>query len=1364
MQEISHLSFAAQNVNSLNISTNCPKKLQKVTAILALNATIIFLSDTRLNTKSAGNTNIFSPAYEMFENSATSKRGVAILLSRKLAYSIEYQYRDINGNILGLLLNINSCRILVVAIYGPNTNDPNFFSDLSGLFNKYRDLPLVCGGDWNLTYCTEGSLNNIDILNMLSPPSAIRSMQLSDICEKFQLCDPYRALHHAKRDFTYVPRTGKSNRSRIDFFIISDTLLSICNSCDISPSLNTSLFDHKSVNLFFRKEKRPGKVFIDNLIFSHPRFNAVVATAATETYLQHADREQNGLDLEAGLAHVGRIIAAITRANEAEFDLNFSGRTNERELQLSALNADVYLLVEDLPEPELLNDIQINCANDVFLEVLMGNIRNALISFQTWIKKVRDAKTNALIKNISELKNDFLINSDRIFALEAELCELRDGALKSKIQERKIFEHLHHERPSPLYLNLIKKSNSDSLSRIVRDDGSEFQSNIEREEYIVKYYENVYDKERNKNSRNFQGQYEGCIQNFLGHYVTNHPLVQGSILNQQERDLLDRPLTIQELDESLEKCNKKSAPGMDGFSNLLIQKCWKYLRLPLLNYATHCFEVGELTPNFKNACIRLIPKKGETNLLKNWRPISLLSNMYKVISRAINSRLAKVNNRICSRAQKGYNDKRYVQEVLINTCESINYCQKNNINGSVLAIDMAKAFDTLDHDFINEVYKFFGLGPNIIRWLNLCGNNRTACIILDNNKYSRTFSLGCGRPQGDNTSPCTFNFCEQILIFKLELSQEIARIPRNPQLVVTPNDPFLFESNRETDANESLADDNTLLSLINRGSLLCVKSILNDFFQTSGLKCNYEKTMLMPMLDISGEERDMIEELGFKVVSELTLLGAKIFRNLEQLHENWTKVREKIINLISFWERFRLSLPGRIAIAKTYLISQINYLGCIFSFKEEDIDSIQLLINNFIRKNLRLSEQRIYLAPEYGGIGFFKISEFLAAQKCIWILRAKKYPIDNWRYDLISKSPSHNPLLLRASDVDAESHPVLHGMAISYEKFYAEYSKHERNYINCYIFKNRALGERLIDEQLFGRYFFQAHKERIRNLKFSDCFRDNIFKLPEDFATDGLPITMATWLNLRNILVSARRRYQDEHSEADCMAIEDFCDKFKKGSKKIRSFFDYTRNRETKIEESRCFLTFKNLVDCNPVTNTNLGIWTSAWTCNSLANELKVFIFNCRYNLLPLNNRLHSYRPEVDPRCTFCRIRDNETTQRDSFVHFFFNCATTKYLLNYIISKLNLDPETVGGDFKQMYWYGIHGPNVTKMNNFLTTLLFDVFRYILYKHKIRRHIPNRDVLYNELIFTMEIIFKCSRKLKQAAVEFAMFANLLQAIG
>jgi hypothetical protein len=62
------------------------------------------------------------------------------------------------------------------------------------------------------------------------------------------------------------------------------------------------------------------------------------------------------------------------------------------------------------------------------------------------------------------------------------------------------------------------------------------------------------------------------------------------------------------------------------------------------------------------------------------------------------------------------------------------------------------------------------------------------------------------------------------------------------------------------------------------------------------------------------------------------------------------KILQKITNLVSFWERFKLSIPGRITIAKTFLVSQLNYVGCFLSPSDGMIDRLQRVLDNFIKK------------------------------------------------------------------------------------------------------------------------------------------------------------------------------------------------------------------------------------------------------------------------------------------------------------------------------------------------------------------------------------------------------------------------------
>jgi hypothetical protein len=138
-------------------------------------------------------------------------------------------------------------------------------------------------------------------------------------------------------------------------------------------------------------------------------------------------------------------------------------------------------------------------------------------------------------------------------------------------------------------------------------------------------------------------------------------------------------ISLNELETALDGANPNSAAGIDGISTKCIKRYWRFFGEPLHRYTLCVFRKGRLTRSFKTAIIKLIPKKGLASDIKKWRPISLLSCMYKIISRAVNNRLQTVVNRFTSRAQKGFTKHRYIQELLINMCSTINYCNINNI-------------------------------------------------------------------------------------------------------------------------------------------------------------------------------------------------------------------------------------------------------------------------------------------------------------------------------------------------------------------------------------------------------------------------------------------------------------------------------------------------------------------------------------------------------------------------------------------------------------------------------------------------------------------------------------------------------------
>jgi len=1382
---IPDMTYAVQNCNSLNISTVCHKQLTKICALTALCTDIIFISDVRLNAEPEHTDKIKkllvyndNHSYDSYFHSSNNARGVGILISKNLTYKVIKRYEDTDENILGLLIGFGDAKIRIFSVYGPNHDNETFYKKLDTLIEEDNNFPIVCGGDWNTTYSTSPTADNIDIINMRNPPSLTRAGWLRNLCIKHCLSDPFRALHPTLRDFSFSPSGARANRSRLDFFLIGDEMISNVTRCTIASHLSAKIFDHKPVFLDFQRNKAKARPFINRTILSNARTDDIVLASFMDTYLTHTDTENpenrailaevhhaEGVDpVQTEKEKIGRFMQLIKRYNDLNERLILDPLNNLLTLELAGTNGEIRELKETFWKPDVVLRLKLTANPDTFLEVLMSNIKGNVISFQHWVKKTNNLLKSSLVSRLNELKTNYEQNADEIVQIESRLCNIVDEDISAKVKSMKLFECLNAEKPTPLFMSLARsRAISKKLAVIRKPDGTPYDSPADQVEGIVNYYADLYKKPPDERIN-----YTDCVADFLGPDIVQHPIVQGSMLSEQERQLLDSPLTQKEIDDSMEQANTKSAPGIDGISNTFLKKYWEYIGTALFNYATHCFNKGILTANFRTASIKLIPKKGGLESLKNWRPISLLSNLYKIISRAINNRLNKIVNRVCSRAQKGFNDSRYTQEVLINVIETIRHCNNKGISGAVVAVDMAKAFDTLSHGFLTEVFKFFNFGPNIIKWLNLLGTGRSACIILDDCSYSKNFDLERGRAQGDNISPNTFNFGDQILILKIELDPAISavwqhmQLPNfNMELAAELTSHFAREAMRETSKNESLADDNTTLTVLNSNNLARLREILNDFGDVSGLRCNFEKTCVLPV----GPPVLNVDYAGFHVVDRFTLLGMEITKEFENTNEIFLGIHEKIVNHISFWERFRLTLPGRISVIKTLLIPQINYLGSFLTPTDAVLNTLQSSLDRFALSGQNVAEGRRYLPPKKGGLGLFKLKPFLDAQRCSWVKRAYCKPIDNWRFDLKSLSPGGDISAIRKLDVCKREHPILYNIVESYSDFMHSFALHGKNYRKSHLFMNPIFvrsgrDNGLLDTAFFTGDLYTLCSDKIRLLTFDDCFNNHNFKTRLEFHDMGIPMNNIVWMRLQSAVLYAKNRYSDRESEKYCKSLGDFMTCFKKGSKKFRNILMEKYSNMTNPNESRTVQTFATLTDTEVPDSTTLGFNLSLWNCTFLPNDMREFLFKERNNSLPLGTRIAHFLENINEKCSFCRIINPDTHHRESFNHFFLDCPVTRANLN---GFLRISGSTIQGNhpgLKNAFWYGLVNDTYYKD----VALIFSIFRFCMWKFKIRKIFP-RPTEITGLAKNILNTVTCMRpKLIPVIIGNNYFANLLQARG
>ena len=109
---------------------------------------------------------------------------------------------------------------------------------------------------------------------------------------------------------------------------------------------------------------------------------------------------------------------------------------------------------------------------------------------------------------------------------------------------------------------------------------------------------------------------------------------------------------------------------------------------------------------------------------------------------------------------------------------------------------------------------------------------------------------------------------------------------------------------------------------------------------------------------------------GIKVVDSIEVLGVHIDRKLVNLDINWEIFFRKIINQSNYWKLFRLSISGRVMIAKTYMISQATYLMGALPVNDEILDRMNKVIIEFVNgREQKIAQERWYKTRKMGGYG-----------------------------------------------------------------------------------------------------------------------------------------------------------------------------------------------------------------------------------------------------------------------------------------------------------------------------------------------------------------------------------------------------------
>lgn len=289
------------------------------------------------------------------------------------------------------------------------------------------------------------------------------------------------------------------------------------------------------------------------------------------------------------------------------------------------------------------------------------------------------------------------------------------------------------QNTSFFHKTIIQKRNRNSINSLITDEGMKVQGEKNVGQVCTNFYNKLFTWDNSPYPR----------LNTIRLYVKPYP-------NPETLNQLITPISAVEIKSTLFSIHPNRALGPDGFNGFFFQHNWHILGNDVIKAILESFENRSLLKQLNSTTLTLIPKTQNPTMLKDFRPISCVSTVYKIIAKILANRLKLILPSIIAENQSAFVEGRGISDSIFLAQKLLNgYHLKNSPPRIAIKVDIMKAYDTVRWVFfLWDVLQAMGIPPVFIRWVSFS-------ISLNGGLYGH-FRSSRGIRQSDPLSPYLF--------------------------------------------------------------------------------------------------------------------------------------------------------------------------------------------------------------------------------------------------------------------------------------------------------------------------------------------------------------------------------------------------------------------------------------------------------------------------------------------------------------------------------------------------------------------------------------------------------------------------------